>query len=160
MRHIALRLIIALLTFVAGVTLSSLLSFKKALTIESVPAPPTSVLVKVPSQDETLHRAISCGSHLIMHTFILGGVLNGKAVSKPEPAYPPDAKAARVQGTVAVSITVDEEGSVNSAEALSGPRLLQAAAVEAAQRARFSPTLIGGRPVMVKGTVTYNFVLK
>lgn len=90
---------------------------------------------------------------------ISGGVLNGKAISKPQPAYPPIAKAARAQGTVTVQITVDEEGRVISASAVSGHPLLQQAAVDAARRARFSPTLLSGQPVKVSGVITYNFVL-
>jgi TonB family protein len=90
-------------------------------------------------------------------TVISGGVLNGKAVSKPAPAYPPIAKAARASGTVVVQITVDEGGSVVSASAVSGHPLLRASAEAAARRARFSPTLLSGRPVKVQGTITYNF---
>ncbi|MGH9902360.1 MAG: TonB family protein [Pyrinomonadaceae bacterium] len=91
---------------------------------------------------------------------ISGGVLNGKALSKPEPAYPPVARAARAQGTVTVQILVDEQGRVISAQAVSGHPLLQQAAVAAARQARFSPTRLQGQPVKVSGVVTYNFVLR
>jgi protein TonB len=93
-------------------------------------------------------------------TVVSGGVLNGKAVSKPPPAYPPIAKAARAQGTVTVQILVDESGRVVSANAVSGHPLLQQAAVAAARQARFSPTLLSGQPVKVSGVITYNFVLQ
>ena len=90
---------------------------------------------------------------------ISGGVLNGKAISKPQPAYPPIAKAARASGTVTVQVTVDEQGNVISARAAGGHPLLQQAAVAAARQARFSPTLLSGQPVKVNGVITYNFVL-
>ena len=93
-------------------------------------------------------------------TVVSGGVLNGKAISKPQPAYPPIAKAARASGTVTVSIVVDESGRVISASAVSGHPLLQQAAVAAARNARFSPTLLSGQPVKVSGVITYNFVLQ
>ncbi len=93
-------------------------------------------------------------------TVISGGVLNGKAISKPAPPYPAIAKAARAQGLVTVQVTVDEDGRVISAQAVSGHPLLQSAAVAAAREARFSPTLLSGQPVKVKGVVTYNFVLQ
>jgi protein TonB len=93
-------------------------------------------------------------------TIVSGGVLNGKAISKPQPAYPPIAKAARAQGTVTVQIVVDESGRVISANAVSGHPLLQQAAVAAARQARFSPTLLSGQPVKVSGVITYNFVLQ
>lgn len=89
---------------------------------------------------------------------ISGGVLNGKATSLPKPVYPAIAKAARATGTVIVQVTVDERGTVISARAISGHPLLQAAAVQAAYEARFSPTKLAGQPVKVTGTLNYNFV--
>lgn len=90
---------------------------------------------------------------------ISGGVLNGKAISKPEPPYPSLAKAARASGAVVVKVTVDESGKVVSAEAVSGHPLLRPAAVAAAREATFAPTLLSGKPVRVSGLLTYNFVL-
>jgi TonB family protein len=89
---------------------------------------------------------------------ISGGVLNGKAVSKPEPAYPATARAVHATGVVTVQVTVDEKGDVVSAKAVSGHPLLQAAAVAAARQAKFSPTRLSGQPVKVTGVLTYNFV--
>lgn len=91
---------------------------------------------------------------------ISAGMLNGKAVSKPQPPYPPIAKAARASGMVTVQVTVDEEGNVIQAAPVSGHPLLQAAAVAAARQAKFSPTLLSGRPVKIKGLLTYNFMLE
>ncbi len=97
------------------------------------------------------------GPPLNRERVISGGVLNGKAISKPQPAYPPIAKAARASGTVTVQVTVDEEGRVISARAAGGHPLLQQAAVAAARQARFSPTLLSGQPVKVSGVITYKF---
>jgi TonB family protein len=91
---------------------------------------------------------------------VAGGLLNDKAVSKPQPPYPPLAKAAGASGTVTVRVTVDESGRVVSAEAATGHPLLRQAAVAAARQAKFSPTLRGGEPVRVSGVLTYNFVLE
>ncbi|MDT5268796.1 MAG: hypothetical protein QOH49_982 [Acidobacteriota bacterium] len=91
---------------------------------------------------------------------ISGGVLNGKALSKPQPPYPGLAKAAHTQGTVTVQVLVDETGSVVSAKAVSGHPLLRNAAEAAARQAKFSPTLLSGKPVKVSGLLTYNFVLE
>ena len=89
---------------------------------------------------------------------ISGGVLNGKAISLPKPAYPPIARAAHAGGTVVVQVVIDENGNVVSAHAVSGHPLLQAAAVGAARQARFSPTKLSGQPVKVTGVIQYNFV--
>jgi TonB family protein len=88
-----------------------------------------------------------------------GGVLNGHVTDKPAPEYPIAAKQQRVMGTVIVKITVDESGRVIKAEPVCGHPLLARAAVDAARAARFTPTLLSGRPVKVSGVITYNFVL-
>jgi periplasmic protein TonB len=88
---------------------------------------------------------------------ISGGVVNGKAVSLPKPPYPPAAKAVRASGAVNVQVTIDENGNVISASAVSGHPLLQAAAVSAARSAKFSPTMLSGQKVKVTGVIVYNF---
>jgi TonB family protein len=91
---------------------------------------------------------------------ITEGVLEGKAISFPQPVYPPIARAARVSGNVTVKVVVDEEGKVVAAQAESGNPLLQQAAVKAAREARFSPMMLDGKPVKVLGVLNYNFALK
>jgi hypothetical protein len=89
-------------------------------------------------------------------TIISGGILNGKAVSKPDPVRP--AEAREVTGAVMVEILADEEGRVIEATAVSGPVLLRQAAVDAAFKAKLPPTRLSGQPVKVKGVLVYNFV--
>jgi len=89
---------------------------------------------------------------------VAGGILNRKAVEKPNPIYPQQARAARVSGVVLVHILVNQGGIVEKATAISGHPLLRNAAVEAAYRARFAPTRISGKPVKVSGTMLYRFV--
>jgi protein TonB len=90
---------------------------------------------------------------------VSGGVLNGSAMSLPAPSYPEIAKRSRASGTVVVEVVIDEDGKVISAKAVNGPSLLFGAAVEAAKRARFSPTKLSGQPVKVTGIINYNFSL-
>jgi TonB family protein len=89
---------------------------------------------------------------------IIGGVLNGKAVTLPVPEYPEAARKAHDSGTVAVQIVIDEAGNVVWAEASEGPSSLREAAVSAAWKARFTPTRLMGQPVKVTGRILYNFV--
>ena len=88
---------------------------------------------------------------------ISAGVLNGKAISLPRPDYPADAKAAGAEGVVVIQVTVDEQGNVTEARALSGPKMLLEVSVNAAFQAKFSPTLLQGEPVKVTGVIVYNF---
>jgi TonB family protein len=90
---------------------------------------------------------------------VSGGVLNGTAISLPAPSYPEVAKRMRVAGIVSINVVVDETGKVISAEASNGPVALRDAAVQAALRARFSPTKLSGQPVKVSGLINYKFAL-
>jgi TonB family protein len=86
-----------------------------------------------------------------------GGVLNTKALYLPKPDYPPEARSAKVAGTVVIQVLVDEQGGVTSAKAVSGHPLLQQVCLNAALQARFSPTTLMGEPVKVTGVLTFNF---
>jgi protein TonB len=90
---------------------------------------------------------------------ISGGVLNGTAISLPAPMYPDAAKRSRMQGVVTVEVVLDETGKVISAKASDGPGMLRDAAVQAALKARFSPTKLSGQPVKVSGVINYKFTL-
>ena len=90
---------------------------------------------------------------------ISGGVLNGTAISLPQPVYPEPAKRMRTGGVVAVEVVLDETGKVVSATATSGPTILRDAAVQAALKAKFSPTKLSGQPVKVSGVINYKFAL-
>jgi outer membrane biosynthesis protein TonB len=61
-------------------------------------------------------------------------------------------------GSVAVQILIDERGCIQTARALSGHPLLQAASVQASRQACFYLTLLSGQTVKVKGVITYNFI--
>lgn len=88
---------------------------------------------------------------------VSGGVVNGKAVNLVRPPYPPAAKAVRASGAVNVQVTIDENGNVISASAVSGHALLKAAAEQAARASKFSPTMLSGQKVKVTGVIVYNF---
>ncbi|HEY6804144.1 MAG TPA: TonB family protein [Pyrinomonadaceae bacterium] len=90
---------------------------------------------------------------------VSGGVLNGTALVLPPPVYPETAKRMRTFGVVEVSVVLDETGKVVSATATSGPTILRDAAVQAALKAKFSPTKLSGQPVKVSGTINYKFAL-
>ena len=107
--------------------------------------------------------AYSCGGTDVYPTGLNSvwvGVVDKKAVAKPAPFYPLDAKVAQVSGTVAVSVLIDESGRVVWAQAISGHPLLRQPAMDAACYARFVPTLVVGPPLRASGVLTYDFVLK
>lgn len=80
------------------------------------------------------------------------GVLNGRAVSLPTPAYPPIAKQLRASGEVRVQVAVDEQGNIISARAVSGHPLLRQSAETAARRSK-----IRSNGQNESGELVYNF---
>lgn len=88
-----------------------------------------------------------------------GGVLNGRARKLPKPLYPETALRMRVSGTVNIAVTVDENGKVITARAVSGHMMLREAALSAARQAVFTPTLLHDKPVQVTGMIVYTFSL-
>ncbi|HEX8355634.1 MAG TPA: TonB family protein [Pyrinomonadaceae bacterium] len=154
-----LRLLVALITFGFGVAATSLLSFERAVKFRKPVKSCRAVLVartaSEPPAPASMSGAFDWGSP--EGADVEGGVLNGKAVSKPAPEWPHVAGAEGLRGTVFVRVVVNERGDVASARALSGLPALQPAAVAAARKARFAPTLLSGRPLKVAGVLSYNF---
>jgi protein TonB len=91
---------------------------------------------------------------------VSAGVIQGSAINKVQPPYPPIAKAARASGAVQVQVTIDEDGRVIEASVLSGHPLLRDSALQAARRWTFRPTQLSGVPVKVQGVLTFNFTLQ
>ena len=85
------------------------------------------------------------------------GVVNGSAISLPQPSVPAAARAVNAKGNVSVRIVISKTGRVISASAVSGHPLLRRAAAAAARRAKFRPTLLSGQPVEVAGVIVYRF---
>ena len=72
-----------------------------------------------------------------------------RLIFQPQPAYPPIAKMARIQGTVRVEAVIGTDGRIENLKVISGPPLLFDAAVDAVSRWRYQPTLLNGEPVEV-----------
>jgi TonB family protein len=125
--------------------LSTIRDFNRRLTPGAAPAPETAAL------------PLDSTSPAKPGAPVDAGVVNGRAISLPRPAFPDLAKSAGASGSVNVFVTIDETGKVIAARAISGHPLLREASEEAARKARFSVTMINGQPVKVSGIIVYNF---
>lgn len=90
--------------------------------------------------------------------FIENEMLSSRVISLPRPTVPEEAKDSKISGVVRVLVTVDERGRVAEAEAVSGPTIYQAAAIDAARQALFEPIIREGKPVTTKAVIAYSFV--
>ncbi len=74
--------------------------------------------------------------------------------------YPEDARSRGIEGTVVLSVLVDETGRVRTVKVVSGPGGgLDQAAAKAVERIRFRPALRKGQPVPAQITYRYTFLL-
>lgn len=114
----------------------------------SAPTPP-------PAQKPTLSRATLSSQPVPVDPAIASTM----KLSGAPPVYPPVAKAAGVQGTVVVALTIAPDGSVTDAHAISGPALLQAEAIAAVRLWRYRPFLVYGKASPFETQVSINFTI-
>lgn len=87
------------------------------------------------------------------------GVTQGMVLSKVQPIYPADAKAARIQGSVVIGVVIGKDGNIQSERLVSGHPLLAPAAMDAVKQWKYRPYLLNGQAVEVDTQVTINFTL-
>lgn len=82
-------------------------------------------------------------------------------VVRVPPAYPQRAKQARLEGKVTMAVTIRPDGTVADVQVLESdpPRLFDQAAVQAMQRWKFRPKIVGGKPEAQRARQTIEFKL-
>jgi TonB family protein len=86
--------------------------------------------------------------------------MSGNILTKAVPIYPPDAKKAKIQGKVVLSVVISKTGNVEYVGVLSGPQELQQSAIDAVRQWTYKPYLLNGDAVEVKTTVNVIYQLK
>ena len=87
------------------------------------------------------------------------GVESPELVHRVEPVYPLDAVAERVEGTVVVEATVDEQGHVQEVRVLRSIGPLDQAAIDAVMQWRYSPLRVNDQVARFILTVNVSFRL-
>jgi protein TonB len=90
---------------------------------------------------------------------ISSGVTAGLLLAPIRPDYPSIARLTRTEGTVIIQAIIGKDGHIASARVLSGPIMLQAAALEAVRSARYHPYLLNNQPTEVETTINITFRL-
>ena len=84
----------------------------------------------------------------------------GMLLHKVEPAYPPLARQAHVQGTVALAALIDKKGNIERLEVISGHPMLAPAAMDAVKQWKYKPYTYQGKRVAVETVIRVNFELQ
>lgn len=90
-----------------------------------------------------------------------GGVQRMRLVTKVDPVYPAEVKAAGIEGVVILEVVIGKDGAVQTVERINRlvDNRLADAAIEAVKQWKYQPTLLNGEPVEVKTQVDVNFTL-
>lgn len=91
-----------------------------------------------------------------------GADLSTKLLSAKPPSYPVESRQLREQGTVILAVLLSPDGRVDqiSIKQSSGFFRLDRAAMRAVRHWRWSPTLVDGQAVAVRGMLTIPFILR
>src|SRR6266478_4781600 len=88
-----------------------------------------------------------------------GDVKQARLLFSVSPVYPTLAKNQHVSGSVMVDALIDPNGRVTTMKVVSGPTLLQQAAMDALKQWKYQPASLDGKPVAMHLTVTIQFRL-
>ncbi len=130
-------------------------------------APPLAPFGGVMSMSDTMPSGIGVGvgprvpvvsvKAPVAPVHVSTGVLQGMLIAPIRPVYPVIAKAAHVEGSVVVEAVISRTGTIESLHVVSGPLMLQRAAMDAIREARYQPYRLNGEPTEVQTTITVNF---
>ena len=76
------------------------------------------------------------------------------------PVYPVIAKATGTSGTVTLAAVISKTGTIENLRVISGPMMLQQAALDAVRTWLYHPYLLDGQPVEVETTVNVIFTMQ
>jgi hypothetical protein len=94
-------------------------------------------------------KAPANDADLVPHKYAEPHEASSKTITSPDKT---------ILGKVYLQLVIDEDGNVISASRIEGDKRLADKAVKMAKQTKFSPTVIGGVPVRVTGSIGYNFV--
>jgi protein TonB len=90
---------------------------------------------------------------------VSGSVVEGLLLHKTIPIYPRIGVAVRAEGTVVLQATISKSGIIENLRVVSGPPILEQAAIDAVKTWRYRPYLLDGEPVEVETSVNVIFTL-
>ena len=83
-----------------------------------------------------------------------------RVITKVNPTYPPEAKKARIQGSVVLKAVIGKDGHVEDLKVVSGPSELQQSALDAVRQWVYKPYLVNGAPIEVETKISVIYTLQ
>jgi TonB family protein len=121
--------------------------------------PPTVEIAASTEPDLISGMGAGTGTMPALGARVSQGITQGALVHQVQPAYPSQAWAQRIAGSVVLDATIGANGSVRKLDLISGAPLLATAAKEAVRQWKYSPALLNGSPIEVQKRITVVFKL-
>lgn len=90
---------------------------------------------------------------------VSSSVVSGMLIDPIKPHYPQIAVVTHTQGTVMLAAIISRTGTIENLRVVSGPSMLQQAALDAVSNWHYKPYLLNGEPVDVETTINVVFKL-
>jgi TonB family protein len=112
-----------------------------------------------PAQEQSNEMKVKPPQRAVLR--VAASVLESRLIYKGNPEYPAQAKRGGIEGTVKLTITVNEEGLVYEikADPENNP-ILEKAAIAAVKKWKYNPILLNGMPAPVVATIAIAFPSK
>ena len=118
-----------------------------------------SAIASSESRDQLARLTASASPLPSLDAAVSQGITAGRLVRKVDPIYPAQARVQHLAGTVALEITIADDGRVREVKQVSGSPMLAAAASEAIRKWRYTPFLLNGKPLEVQKQISVIFKL-
>jgi len=106
---------------------------------------------------ETWRKVRGISNCQVLKVAVAAGVAAGMLKTKIDPVYPAEAFENHVSGTVVLHATISTTGCVEALHVITGPHLLQQAALDAVRQWTYRPYLLNNIPVVVETTINVVF---
>jgi protein TonB len=138
------------------------------IVIPTVPDPPSIPISSSWANSPELNRDLfsTHTSGPVVHPVVQApirvssGTEQGLLIDQRVPVYPAIAKATGTSGTVMLAAIISKTGTIENLRVISGPMMLQQAALDAVRTWRYRPYLLDGQPVEVETTVSVIFTMQ
>lgn len=132
---------------------------KKAATVEEAPG---SLSAGAIDDGGSVPGAVFNGGSkmkVVAPSAISAGVAEGMLIHKTEPVYPKFARDNHIGGTVVLKAKITRNGTLQDLQVVSGPKILGAAAMDAARNWRYKPYMLNNQPIEVDTSISMVFSL-
>jgi TonB family protein len=106
---------------------------------------------------DTVFHPPFCPGLTSQRATVSAGVAAGLLKTRVDPVYPAEALKKHVSGTVVLHARISTKGRVEALRVITGPALLQEAALDAIRQWTYSPYLLNNMPVEVETTINVAF---